>query len=106
MCPISRSQPTSKKTASTATFRPSLPTGYTSKAIRSSDRNENPFPVKRHITEETIPMKQTRHGHSAFCIEAGQAKILNDPFLSDNPSRDNGGSGYITGKNSTKRSER
>src|SRR5215831_18242743 len=47
MCPISRSQPTTKKTASTATFRPSLPTGYTSKAIRSSNRNENPFSVKR-----------------------------------------------------------
>src|SRR5689334_17238675 len=41
MRPISRSQPTTKKTASTATYRPSLPTGYTSKAIRSSNRNEN-----------------------------------------------------------------
>src|SRR5262249_33450591 len=40
--------------------------------------------VKRHITEETIPMKQTWHGHSAFRIEAGEAKILIDPFLSDN----------------------
>jgi L-ascorbate metabolism protein UlaG (beta-lactamase superfamily) len=40
-------------------------------------------------------MKQTPHGHSAFCIEAGEAKILNDPFLSDNPS------GYLAGKNST-----
>ena len=83
MCPITRSQPTTKKTASTATFRPSLPTGYTSKAIRSSNRNENPpFPVKRHITEETIPMKQTWRGHSAFRIEAGEAKISIDPFLS------------------------
>ena len=25
-----------------------------------------------------------------------------DPFLSDNPSRDNGRSGYLAGKNSTK----
>ncbi len=48
------------------------------------------FPVKGHITEETIPMKQTWHGHSAFHIETGEAKILIDPFLSDNPSRDNG----------------
>src|SRR5215468_4163061 len=57
--------------------------------------------VKRHITEETIPMKQTWHDHSAFRIEAGEAKILIDPFLSDNPSRDNGWSGCLTGKNST-----
>ena len=34
-------------------------------------------------------------------IEAGAAKILIDPFLSDNLSRDNGRSGYLTGKNST-----
>jgi L-ascorbate metabolism protein UlaG (beta-lactamase superfamily) len=32
-------------------------------------------------------MKQTRYGHSAFRIEAGEAKILIDPFLSDNPSK-------------------
>ena len=59
------------------------------------------FPVKRHVTEETIRMKQTRHGQSVFRIEAGGAKTLMDPFLSDNPSRDNGWSGYLTGKNST-----
>jgi L-ascorbate metabolism protein UlaG (beta-lactamase superfamily) len=46
-------------------------------------------------------MKQTRQGQSVFRIEAGGAKILMDPFLSDNPSRDNGWSGYLTGKNST-----
>jgi Beta-lactamase superfamily domain len=62
--------------------------------------------VKRHITEETIPMKQTWHGHSAFRIEAGEAKILIDPFLSDNPSRDNGWSGCLTGKNSTQGGDR
>ena len=62
--------------------------------------------VKRHITEETIPMKQTWHGHSAFRIEAGEAKILIDPFLSDNPSRDNGWSGCRTGKNSTQGGDR
>ena len=46
-------------------------------------------------------MKLTWYGHSAFRIEAGEAKILTDPFLSDNPSRENGWSGYLTGKNST-----
>jgi L-ascorbate metabolism protein UlaG (beta-lactamase superfamily) len=35
-------------------------------------------------------MKLTWYGHSAFPIKAGAAKILIDPFLSDNPSRDNG----------------
>ena len=58
------------------------------------------------ITEETIPMKQTWHGHSAFRIEAGEAKILSDPFLSDNPSRDNERRGYLTGKNSTQGGDR
>ena len=33
-------------------------------------------------------MKLTWLGHSAFRIEAGAAKILIDPFLSDNPSWD------------------
>jgi L-ascorbate metabolism protein UlaG (beta-lactamase superfamily) len=37
-------------------------------------------------TEEKIPMKLTWYGHSAFRIEVGAAKILIDPFLSDNPS--------------------
>ena len=59
------------------------------------------FPVKRHIAEETIPMKQRWHVHSAFRIEAREAKILIDPFLSDNPSWDKGWSGYHTGDNST-----
>ena len=35
-------------------------------------------------------MKPTWHFHSAFRITAGEAKILIDPFLSDNPSRDKG----------------
>ena len=47
-----------------------------------------------------------RHGHSAFRIEAGAAKILIDPFLSDNPSWDNGWSGYLAGKNSTQGGDR
>jgi L-ascorbate metabolism protein UlaG (beta-lactamase superfamily) len=38
------------------------------------------------MTEETISMKLTWHGHSAFRIEAGAAKILIDPFLYDIPS--------------------
>src|ERR671919_931931 len=41
-------------------------------------------PAKRQMTEETIPMKLTWYGHSAFRIEAGAAKILIDPFLSGN----------------------
>jgi L-ascorbate metabolism protein UlaG (beta-lactamase superfamily) len=51
-------------------------------------------------------MKQTCHGHSAFSIEAVEAKILIDPFLSDKPSRDNGWSGCLTGKNSTQGGDR
>ena len=51
-------------------------------------------------------MKQTWCGHAAFAVEAGEAKILIDPFLSDNPSRDNEGSSYLTGKNSTQRGDR
>jgi L-ascorbate metabolism protein UlaG (beta-lactamase superfamily) len=51
-------------------------------------------------------MKLTWHGHSAFRIEAGAAKILIDPFLSDNPSWDKGWSGYLTGENSTQGGDR
>ena len=51
-------------------------------------------------------MKETWRGLSAFRIEAGEAKIFIDPFLSDNPSRDNGLSGYSTGKNSTQGGDR
>ena len=43
-------------------------------------------------------MKLTRHGHSAFRIEAGEAKTFIESFLSDDPSRDKGWSGYLTGK--------
>ena len=38
--------------------------------------------------------------------EAGAAKILIDPFLSDNPSWDKGWSGYLAGKNSTQGGDR
>jgi L-ascorbate metabolism protein UlaG (beta-lactamase superfamily) len=51
-------------------------------------------------------MKQTLHGHSAFPIEAGEAKILIDPFLPDNPSTGNRWSGCLTSKNSTQRGDR
>ena len=51
-------------------------------------------------------MKRTWHGHSAFRIEAGAAEILIDPFLSDNPSWDEGSSGYLAGKNSTQGGDR
>ena len=62
--------------------------------------------VLKYNTNTSARMKQTWHGHSAFRIEAGEAKILIDPFLSDNPSRDNGWSGYLTGKNSTQGRDR
>jgi hypothetical protein len=55
---------------------------------------------------EIILMKLTWLGHSAFRIEAGAAKILIDPFLSDNPSWDKGWSGYLAGKNSTQGGDR
>jgi hypothetical protein len=45
---------------------------------------------------EKASLKLTWHGHSAFRIEAVAAKILIDPFLSDNPSWDKGWSGYRT----------
>jgi hypothetical protein len=54
-----------------------------------------------NMTEETIPMKLTWYGHSAFRIEAGAAKILIDPFLSDNPSWGKGWIGSRAGEDST-----
>src|SRR5919106_1809177 len=59
-------------------------------------------PAKRQMTEETIPMKLTWYGHSAFRIEAGAAKILIDPFLSDNPSWDKEWIGCRAGEDSTR----
>ena len=41
-----------------------------------------------------------------FKAPVPSAKILIDPFLSDNPSRDNGWSGYLAGKNSTQGGDR
>jgi L-ascorbate metabolism protein UlaG (beta-lactamase superfamily) len=51
-------------------------------------------------------MKQTSHGHFGFRIEVGEAKISIDPFLSDSPSRDNGRSGCLSSKNSTRGGDR
>ena len=51
-------------------------------------------------------MKQTSHGHSAFRIESGEAPLLIDPFLSDNPFGYNGWSGRLTGRNSTQGGDR
>jgi L-ascorbate metabolism protein UlaG (beta-lactamase superfamily) len=53
------------------------------------------------MAEETIPMRLTWYDHSAFRIEAGAAKILIDPFPSDNPSRDKGWIGCRAGEDST-----
>ena len=47
-------------------------------------------------------MKLTWRSHSAFHIEAGAAEVSIDPFLFDNPSKDNGWSGCLSGENSTK----
>jgi L-ascorbate metabolism protein UlaG (beta-lactamase superfamily) len=51
-------------------------------------------------------VKQKWHGHSAFRIEAGEAKILIDSFLSDNPSKDSAWSGCLTGKHATRAGDR
>ena len=64
------------------------------------------FPAGRYITKEITTVRLIWHGHSAFRIEAGADKILIDPFLSDNPSRDNGWSGDLTGKNSIQGGDR
>ena len=47
-------------------------------------------------------MKLTWHGHSAFRIAAGAAKILIDRFLSDNPSWHKGWIGSRAGEDSTR----
>jgi len=51
-------------------------------------------------------MKQAWHSHSAFRIETGEAKIVTDPFLSDNSSRDTGWSGCLRSKNWTQGGDR
>jgi len=55
----------------------------------------------RNMTEETIPMKLTWYGHSAFRIEAAAANILSDPFLSHNLCWDKGWFGSRAGEDST-----
>jgi L-ascorbate metabolism protein UlaG (beta-lactamase superfamily) len=56
---------------------------------------------RREGESGTLPMKLTWYGHSVFRIEAGAAKILIDPFLSDNPSWDKGWIGSRAGEDST-----
>jgi L-ascorbate metabolism protein UlaG (beta-lactamase superfamily) len=51
-------------------------------------------------------MKQRWHGDCTFRIEAGEAKIWIDPFLSDNLSRYNRRSDCLTGKNSIQGGDR
>lgn len=46
-------------------------------------------------------MKLRKYGHSVFRIEASAARILIDPFLSNNPPRDNGWIG-CSGEDSTR----
>jgi hypothetical protein len=46
-------------------------------------------------------MKQTWHDYFAFRIETREARIVINPFLPDDPSRDHGSSGYRTGENLT-----
>jgi L-ascorbate metabolism protein UlaG (beta-lactamase superfamily) len=58
------------------------------------------------MTEETVSMKLTWYGHSAFRIEAGAAKILIDPFLSDYRSWHNAWIGSRAGEDSTRGGER
>ena len=62
-----------------------LTTEMVMRRLRSEAGEITYISTQENIAEETIPMKQ----------------ILIDPFLSDNPSRDNGWSGYLAGKNST-----
>jgi hypothetical protein len=74
--------------------------------LRNTVRQTKGAEIETALPEETIPMKLTWHDHSAFRVEAGAAKILIDPFLSDNPSWDKGWSGYLTGENSTQGGDR
>lgn len=53
------------------------------------------------MTKETISMKLTWYGHSAFRIKASAANILIDPFLSDNPSWNKGWIGSRAGEDLT-----
>ena len=51
-------------------------------------------------------MTQTWRGHAAFRDDAGEARILIDPLLPDNPSRDNGRNACFTTRNSKQRGDR
>ena len=56
--------------------------------------------------QETIPMKQTWHLPLRISHRGGRGQDFIDPFLFDNPSRDNGWSGYFTRRNSTQGGDR
>jgi hypothetical protein len=60
---------------------------------------------KETNTEEIAPMKLILRNHSAFRTEVRAAKILIDPFLSVNSSRDNGWKRCLKCENSTHRGE-
>jgi hypothetical protein len=47
--------------------------------LRNTVRQTKEAEIETAPFEETIPMKLTWHGHSAFSIEEGAAKILIDP---------------------------
>jgi hypothetical protein len=66
-----------------------LTTEMVMRRLRSEAGEITYISTQENITEETVPMKE----------------ILIDPLLSNNPSRDNGWSGYITGNNSTQGGE-
>jgi len=55
------------------------------------------FSRQQKIEPENFSMKITWYGHSAFRVEAGDAKILIDPFLTGNPSWDKGWEGPAEG---------
>jgi L-ascorbate metabolism protein UlaG (beta-lactamase superfamily) len=51
-------------------------------------------------------MKQTWHDYLAFRIETGEARIVINSFLADDPSADHRSSGYLTGTNLTRGGDR
>ena len=84
-----------------------LPTGYRAWVFVGAPLTGDP--------NASIPNQQPEYYRPMFgafgrsmtessVIFVSQAAL--DPFLSDNPSRDNGWSGYLTGKNSTQGGDR
>lgn len=76
-------------------------------ATNGRDNSVSSFAVGEDGRLTLVDVQPTAwHGHSAFRIEAGAAKILIDPFLSDNPSWNKGWIGYRAGENSTQGGDR